>query len=61
MIFNTSLDDGIDPQDWKMANVTPVFTGVTFAIFQSWGSIPSSRDVLNIIAKGSDISYATFF
>jgi len=28
MIFNTSLDDGIDLQDWKMANVTPVFTGV---------------------------------
>ena len=26
MIFNRSLDDGIVPQDWKMANVTtPVF------------------------------------
>jgi len=25
MIFNRSLDDGIAPQDWKMANVTPVF------------------------------------
>jgi len=24
MIFNRSLDDGIVPQDWKMANVTPV-------------------------------------
>ena len=25
MIFNRSLDDGIVPQGWKMANVTPVF------------------------------------
>jgi len=25
MIFNRSLDDGIVPQDLKMANVTPVF------------------------------------
>ena len=25
MIFSRSLHDGIVPQDWKMANVTPLF------------------------------------